>query len=121
MRRARGAAADGAGGAVEVRTLEAFRETMDPDAVYTEREFVAPHVDTYRRELERFLLWAIVERGVALSSLRVSEVEGKRKAILEKAEKFAEALKETFGEAEIYGISADVTFEEIGYGAYPAR
>lgn len=32
---------------VEVRALEAFRETVDPDAVYIERELVALHVDTY--------------------------------------------------------------------------
>ncbi|WP_232464866.1 phage integrase family protein [Burkholderia ubonensis] len=30
-----------------MRALEAFRETVDPDAVYTERELVALHVDTY--------------------------------------------------------------------------
>ncbi|KWD85125.1 hypothetical protein WL71_03435 [Burkholderia ubonensis] len=57
----------------------------------------------------------------ASRSSRLSQIEEKRKAILEKAEKFAEALKETFGEAEIDGISADVTYEEIGYDAYPTR
>ncbi|ALX44729.1 integrase (plasmid) [Burkholderia humptydooensis] len=35
------------GGAVEVPTLEAFRESVDPDAFYSERELVALYVDTY--------------------------------------------------------------------------
>ncbi|KVD05534.1 hypothetical protein WI77_27045 [Burkholderia ubonensis] len=40
-----GAAAGRAAG--EAPTLEAFRETVDPDAFYTERELVAMHVQTY--------------------------------------------------------------------------
>ncbi|UEP20710.1 abortive infection family protein [Burkholderia ambifaria] len=59
-----------------------------------------------------------IEHSLKGLAARLSQVQEKRKAILEKAEKFAEALKETFGETEIYGISADVTLEETGYDEY---
>ncbi|RQT22119.1 integrase [Burkholderia contaminans] len=35
------------GGAVDVPTLEAFRDAVDPDAFYSERELVALYVETY--------------------------------------------------------------------------
>ncbi|MFY4713438.1 site-specific integrase [Burkholderia glumae] len=49
---------------------------LDAIAAYLNRYTDAPNtLRSYRRELERLLLWCVVERGTALSSLRVEDCE----------------------------------------------
>ena len=49
---------------------------------------------------------------------KLNHVQRKRKSLVEEVQKFEEALKEAFGDTEIFGISSDVTLEQIGFDEY---